>query len=330
MPSPDVILHIGLHKTATRFLQRAIFGRLDGYEFLVNPEPLFGSLKRALRHPQPKNREAAVKAVNQALAEAGDRTLVISDPTISGDMYSQHGDWRENMQFVHELFPAATVIYFVRRQSDWLQSAYRQSLVKGAGVPIEFFLNFRDGQFHQRTARKVGRARTVNALDLRFLEIYRGYAETFGPERVYLFRQEDLRRRPDAVNARLAEALGTAALPEQPKRISGNRAFSALAIRLFFPGVHRWPRPDWSDEFDAPVFRRMERRMRKIRTAMIRHVFDKVVYKDWSLLARNGMQEQLDAHYAEENEALAEVADQILEHGPASTALERARPTVSN
>jgi hypothetical protein len=326
----NVVVHIGLHKTATRFLQRAVFGQLDKNRFLVNPEPLFGNLKRALRHPNRENRAAAADAANQALAEAGERTLVISDPTISGDMYSQHEDWRQNMELVHDLFPGATVIYFVRRQSDWLQSAYRQSLVKGPGVPIEFFLNFREDRFHQRPARKIGRARTVNALGLRFLEIYRGYAETFGPERVYLFRQEDLRRRPEAVNTRLAEALGTTALPEQPKRISGNRAFSALAIRLFFPGVHRWPRPDWSDKFHAPRFRRMERRMRKIRTALIRHVFDKLVYRDWPLLARNGMQEQLDAHYAEENEALAEVADQILEHGPASTALECARSSGSN
>lgn len=320
-----VVLHIGLHKAATRFLQRAVFTNLDSDRFLFNPEPLFHDLRQAVRHPGDENRAArADAAAERARVLAGKRTIVISDPSISGDMYSSHEDYSDNLALVHRLFPEATILYFVRKQSDWLHSAYRQALVKGPGMPIEFFLNFRGGRFVDRTSRKVGNARNVNALDLRFLDIYRDYADTFGAERVYLLRQEDLRQRPADVYRRVAEALGLEALGEEKGRVSANRSFSALAIHLFFPGVHRQPRPGPAIEDAAPTMQRIHRRLTKIRTALIRHGFDRLVYRDWDLLARHGMREKLEAHYEPEYRALSEISAAVLDEGPGPAARARA------
>lgn len=321
MASPEVVLHIGLHKTATRFLQRAVFARLDPQRFLVNPPGLNRALKQALWYPSEETRARARETVARARDEAGDRTLLVSEPAISGDMYSSHEDWEENLGLVHDLFPEARIIYFVRRQSDWLHSAYRQALVKGPGMPIEFFLNYRQGAFRPREARMIGRARNLNALDLRFAAIYKCYARAFGAERVYLFRQEDLRRRPEPVHQRLAEALGLDALPEPPRRVSGNRAFSALAIHLFFPVVYRWPPRSRPNKHRFYWMARADRRLKKIRTAFIRHVFDRLVYRDQDLLARHGMREKLENHYGEENRVLEHVAEEILASGPGRHAL---------
>ncbi|MFP4696516.1 hypothetical protein [Thiohalospira sp.] len=43
---PKVLLHIGLHKTGTRFLQREVFGQLDPTQFSVNPEPLWPAVRQ--------------------------------------------------------------------------------------------------------------------------------------------------------------------------------------------------------------------------------------------------------------------------------------------
>jgi len=316
-----VVLHIGLHKTATRFLQRALFRSLDERSFWVNPQVLQRPLRRALREPSEANRQAAYEAAAEARAQAGERTLLISDPTISGDMYSSHVNYQNNLELVHGLFPEARIIYFVRRQSDWLQSAYRQALVKGPGMPIERFLNYYDGAFQARVARRVYGVRTVEALTLRFLALYRGYADRFGPERVYLFRQEDLRERPEHVYAGLACALGLRELPELPASVSGNRAFSALAIRLFFAGTGRCPAAPSADdaEGDTPPTR-PRHPTRRLRTLFIRHVFDKIIYKDWDLLAAHGMREQLDRHYGAEFEALTRVASEVIRRGPSDNA----------
>jgi len=325
MSEPRVVLHIGLHKTATRFLQRAVFIQLDPEQFLVNPEPCSHHLRQAARHPGDTAwKEAAAAAAGEAKRLAGDRTLVLSDPSISGDMYSSHVDYAENLALVRELFPEATVIFFVRRQSDWLQSAYRQHLIMGRALPIEAFVNYYQGTFRPRIARVVNGARNVEAKTLRFLDIYAAYARAFGSDRVYLLRQEDLRGRPQQVYDRLAEALGMNELPELPSRISANRAFSALAIDLFFPTVHRpWKPPRQQDAERRPprVLRRLNKPLRKLRVVLIRHAFDRIIYRDRDLLARNDMRAQLDRHYEQEYQVLAAVADEILANGPSPRAL---------
>lgn len=314
-----VVLHIGLHKTATRFLQRALFRSLDATGFLFNPPELMAALRRALRQPSSESRSDLLRAARNALDEAGARTLVVSDPGISGDMFNNHADYADNLALIRTVFPHATVIYCVRNQADWLHSAYRQMLVKGRSAPIEMFLNFRDGEFQPRLARRTNRVRTLEALHLRWLEIYRAYCDAYGPERVYLFRQEDLRLQPDRVYARIAEALGIERLPELPARVSGNRAFSALAIRLFFPGTLRAVdvrRAELGNRPPAGFLWSLGRPLRNLRTLLIRHVIDRLTYKDWDLLAAHGMRERLEAHYRDENGRLSAAAGTILEQGP--------------
>jgi len=323
MPTPSVVVHIGLHKTATRYLQRGVFAQLDPAHFLVNPEPLARLLRQAVRHHDPDRANAARQAAEQARREAGGRTLLLSDPSISGDMYSSHQDYSTNLALIEELFPEAHIIYFVRRHTDWLQSAYRQSLKKGRAQSLEHFLNFTDGQFESRAARTVGGARNVEALRFAFDEIYRAYADRFGADRVYLFRQEDLRQRWHELEPRLAEALGLSALPATPGRVSGNRSFSALAIRLFIARPAAAPRAleKAGEQERAPSWwRDMLGGARRLRGVFIQHVFDRLIYRDWDLLAHAGMREHLEAHYALADERLAGAADRVLVEGPGEAA----------
>ena len=327
-----VILHIGLHKTGTRFLQREVFGQLDQDQFNYNPEPLWPELRQAVRHPGDRERSArAREAVAQWRASGDDRTLILSEPHISGDMYGNHHDYAKNLELVRELFPEARIIFFVRKQSDWLQSAYRQHLTKGKPVPFEVFLNFYRGDFRPRVGREVFGARNVEALSLRFLEIYRAYARAFGPDRVCLLRQEDLRQQPARIKALLAGVLGLDSLPEPPRERRHNRSYSALAIHLFHPSVLlRYPRPgpenargrripQWLNDILGPL--------RRLRRNIIQHVFDRLIYKDWDLLARHGMRQRIEAHYAEENAELERIATRILEEGPAAVAENRGERT---
>jgi hypothetical protein len=156
----------------------------------------------------------------------------------------------------------------------------------------------------------------MNAHELRFLRLYLGYAAAFGAGNVYLFRHEDLSRQPDAVHARLRDVLDIPKLPDLSVRRRHNRAFSALAIRLFFPGVHRAPRTTGRIEYASRLGERLDRTFRRIRTGFIQHVFDRLIYRDWDLLAAHGMREQLDAWYESENRVIEHVAREILANGP--------------
>lgn len=323
--SPRVLLHIGLHKTGTRFLQREVFGQLDPARFDYNPKPLWPAVRQAVRHPGDAPRLAeARRAVADWRAAADGRTLILSEPHISGDMYGSHHDHADNLALMRELFPDAAIVFFVRNQADWLQSAYRQHLAKGKPVPIEVFLNHHDGTFRPRVAREVFGARNVEALGLCFLDIYRAYAAAYGPERVYLARQEDLRTRPADVRALLAAALGLDSLPERPAPRGHNRSYSALAIQLFHPSVlRRYPPPGPGDGHGRRIPQWLNDILsvfRRLRRGFIQHGFDRLVYRDWDLLARHDMRARIDAHYAAENAELKRIAHRILEAGPRAMA----------
>ena len=316
---PEEIIHIGLHKTGTRFLQGEVFQQLDSNEFSVNPEPLWSKLRAAVRGPGDRAAaEAAREAVNNWRNSGDNRKLVLSEPHISGDMYSCHFDYYQNLQLIKQLFPDAVILFFVRNQADWLHSAYRQQLVRSPGIPINVFLNHYEGEFKPRLNRRVFGARNLEALNLRFLAIYRQYAAAYGASRVYLFRQEDLKNSSELVKKRIAEALGISSLPFPPKDKTKNRSYSALAISLFFPRSNKdFPKPTEKDIGPKQKrFKKISKPLKQFRHNFIQYVFDKIMYWDWDLLARGKMREKIDAHYAEENNELKRISRIILEQGP--------------
>jgi hypothetical protein len=323
-----VIIHIGLHKTGTRFLRRRVFEQLDPDDFIYNPGWLITPLRRAVRYrDQPetaKDLEAAVTAWRES---DNQRTLVLSEPHAGGDMYGMHEGCDINAALLRRVFPEAIIIYFVREHASWLQSAYRQSLVKDPGQSIQRFLNFYDGAFHGRPARRVAGNRNVEALGHDFLGIYHAYARQFGTDRVYLLRQESLRDRTEAVEARVAEALGMHKLPPPPASTSANRSFSALAIMLFFPGVWlRRRRPPVTSDTGTSAWRSRLNVLRKLRTNFIRHVFDRLIYIDWDLLQADDMRRRIEAHYQDEQRRLREIAEAILDEGPSAVDEEPCQP----
>lgn len=311
--SGRVILHIGLHKTGTRFLQRMVFAQLDPARFNVNPPELWEPLRAAARRPNDAALVQRCREAVRAWRESGDkRTLIVSEPHICGDMYSSYQDYQPNLALMKECFPEARIIYFVRKQSDWLHSAYRQHLARGKAIPIEVFLNFYGGEFRPRLARFVYGARNMEALNLPFLDIYQAYREAYGEDSVYLFRQEDLKNQASLVKARLADVLEIDQLPAPPRERQQNRSYSALAIKLFFPGTRRrYPPPTAAD-----IGRRKPSKLvsfaNRMRRVLIQHGFDKLIYRDWDLLDRHGMRQTLDSHYAAESAELERIAARVL------------------
>lgn len=325
----EVILHIGLHKTATRFFQKSVFRHLDADAFEYNPEPLTTLMTKTFRYPEDDARRRAFLEEARARMAADDaRKLFISLPEISGNMFNNHLDYLENVALVKSVFPRATIIYFVRRQSDWLLSAFKQSLHKGKAGPIEVFLNWYDGGFQRRVARRVNGMRNLDALNLKFWDIYEAYADAYGPERVYMLRYEDFKRRREDVIGRVEEALGVAELPIRNAGGVRNRQFSALAIRLFWPRLpwlHRRPTP--TPRSGPPGFLRTYspmRMVRALRRQFVQKVFDRLVYRDWDLLERHDMRAIIDEYYAEENRRIEAAAAEILDHGPSAAALDAA------
>lgn len=114
---PDIVLHVGLHKTATTFLQEEVFPKLD--ETKVNFINLTGQT----------NADTVL-----GISLDCNRINLISREGFSGFPYEIEKDYpsmtatmRERIAVnLYKMFPHARVIIGVRDKEDWLHSLFRQ------------------------------------------------------------------------------------------------------------------------------------------------------------------------------------------------------------
>lgn len=117
-------IHIGMHKTATTFLQREVFPRLSGVHFVPPTVPLNHLLRRA---PGTK--------------------VLISDENLSGRPWRMPPDaaysWREDRETsltnAAALFPGAKPLACFRKHRDFVVSLYKQYLHQGGTSSLEHF-----------------------------------------------------------------------------------------------------------------------------------------------------------------------------------------------
>lgn len=292
------VIHIGLHKTATRFFQHQLFAAVAEQGVIFNPVDIMPALHALFLKPQDATlQRAAVTAVANFREREPQATLLISKPDIPGDMYDPYDQYVGNLALLHQLFPDAHLVYVPRHPADWLLSAYRQSLVKGAGGPIEIFLNYHDGAFQPKRAPLVNGMRNVNALELPVTAIYEKACHHFGENSVSLMCFEDVRANKRLVFDHFSSLLDLPQLQVPAAEKIKNRSFSALAIKLFCAGNSSGHQRQYAEAVPPVMARYVHRPLRKLRANFIKHGWDSVLYRDWDLLARNDMREQLEAHY---------------------------------
>jgi hypothetical protein len=127
-----IILHIGLHKTATTWLQREVWPRWPGIRYLGKP----------FREPFASYAEAIEKLPDPA--------FLVSSESMSGSLRRVYlGDARWRVGFLEELERIATayaadheigIILGLRRHESWLLSIYKHYLKHGGVAPLREFL----------------------------------------------------------------------------------------------------------------------------------------------------------------------------------------------
>ena len=310
-----IVVHIGLHKTATRFFQNFVFSQLTSAGVLFNPPALMGPLHALYRDPSAEEAKARVMTALATLrAEGQGKCLLISKPDIPGEMYDGYPEHPEYLAMLRELVPEARILYVARHPADWFHSAYRQSLVKGRGGPIETFLNYRDGTFNEKRAVFADGMRNMDARGFPVRSIYDHCTELFGRDRVALICFEHVRSHKDDVLECLRKLIGLSCLPDlEPDRVK-NRSYSAQAIERFCSGGPASQTPVFFSD-DGPgnlIWTFWLKPLRKLRANFIKHGFDRVIYRDWDLMSRGGMREQLDELYQSDYEQLLAISQALL------------------
>ena len=314
-PPLRIVVHIGLHKTATRFFQNFVFAQLASSGVIFNPPSLMTPLHALYRDASAEDAKARVMtALARFRAEGRGRCLLISKPDIPGEMYDGYPEHPEHLALLKDLVPEAHILYVARHPADWLHSAYRQSLVKGRGGPIETFLNYRNGEFNEKRAVFADGMRNMDARRLPVLSIYDHCAELFGRDRVVLICFEHIRSHKGDVMECLRKLIGLSRLPDLDPNKLKNRSYSAQAIeRLCSGGLASHKLVSFSDNGPNNLYWTFWLKpLRKLRANFIKHGFDRVTYRDWDLMSRGGMRDQLNELYQRDYEQLLAISQILL------------------
>ncbi|KIG14041.1 hypothetical protein DB30_07308 [Enhygromyxa salina] len=187
----QIIIHVGLHKTGTTFLQERVFPALPDVRF-VHPlhyaQPSDGPIERFLLELMFRNAACIDVArhrerINAWLAQLHERTVLISSEAIVGWPIENHSNLSINAEYLARVFPTAKIWLVVRRQDRWVESAYAQLLKAGFSTSIERYLNYRDGRFDRYNVGLYN-GPNVDARDLNWDAFDRHYRERFGPDAV--------------------------------------------------------------------------------------------------------------------------------------------------
>jgi hypothetical protein len=122
-----IFFHVGLHKTGTTFLQRAVFPKWRGITYIPWP-----NLELFLR------------------LDSG-RTYLVSREGLSGRNWAHHHERDASLKRLSELFPDAQILISFRKHSGYIISSYRQYLQRGGAEVFERYFDIEsDGGFMKR------------------------------------------------------------------------------------------------------------------------------------------------------------------------------------
>ena len=243
---PRLYIHVGLHKTASTYLQKHVFPSISDVHYRQVP----AAVKKAL---QAINREAGssdklVTEFKEILRESfGDlvdctQPSLISEEMLSGYMLKGYQNTSLVASVLHEVFSShfeVHIVLLIRRQDDFLESGYRQALQQYSPVSITEYLNLQQDV----SPESINDIRLQASISLfNWSRIYRIYAEIFDPPKVHVFLQEKLANEPFEFAQDLQRVLHASTPPAMPRK-RANIGYSAVTARIAL-GVNKIVSPN--------------------------------------------------------------------------------------
>lgn len=187
----NILIHIGLHKTASSFLQGEIFSRAE-YGYLRWPDDQVTI--HELMVMRTSFQDAAPEAVDRIrhhvdLATQRGLTFVLSHERLAGHPASGGYDARLIADRLHRAMPNARVLIVLREQNSIIRSNYSQYITEGGPLSLRRFLT-----------QPSDKLRKIPSFDFAYFEYdlcIRYYQNLFGSDRVLALPYELLNRDSD-------------------------------------------------------------------------------------------------------------------------------------
>lgn len=215
-PAP-LLIHIGYHKTATTWMQRALFMPAHGYRQIFDHDVVWAQIAGPhglLFDPAP-----ARASIESGLAhvQAGE-VPVISSEILSGHPFLGGRESDAFARRLAQIAPEARILVTIRDQMRILPSVYMQYVLRGGTQPWTTFFEGQAAPGYLGFVPEHFEYHRLVAL----------YQELFGPERVHVMTQESLRAEPAQALERLARFAGA-------KQWQGLQAEAARPVGESYP-----------------------------------------------------------------------------------------------
>ena len=140
-----IYLHLGLHKTASTWLQKTVFNSLPDTLLITRPYTIFGKEFSELQFANDifYDSQRLVDEITRIGENSGKSRIIISDEAFSGLPKYNYLNRSTIANRLSKAFPNAEILLFLRGQAELLESLYKQSIDSGWNIsPMDqsFFL----------------------------------------------------------------------------------------------------------------------------------------------------------------------------------------------
>ncbi|MCT0206584.1 hypothetical protein [Synechococcus sp. CS-1332] len=228
MKGRRILIHVGLHKTASTFLQQKVFPSFTQYEFLGKSYLGYNSAFNRLIYGddtlyQSSEIRQELRLICDRMVSTGASGLILSEEEFSGHPEYNYMNRGTVARRLAEIFPNAEILLVLRGQLDMICSLYNQFVKVGrfTGHLDRNFLHsshegmtlaeWFDGKNPHISGRFINHQSFMIPDHFRYSAIYSFYASLFPKVHVLLF--EELQAAPMIFMGKLASIL-SAPLPE--------------------------------------------------------------------------------------------------------------------
>jgi hypothetical protein len=254
------VVHIGLHKTATTWLQRHLFPLVTSHR-VVERELIQEALIR--QHAFAFDAERARNTMHLRPAEA----VLLSEEHLSGDLFNdgfRGALSRELARRIRATLPDSEIALVIRRQSDIIASTYGQYVAVGGTHTLARFL------FHPELKWYIPGFDFDHYDYRKWIEYYRA---EFGPERVHVFLYEDFATDNRAFVDSFLQRLGltVSGVPAYAARERPRLGAVELAVFRFWNRFRRGGLAHKHYFLHVPGARRVGKRLSRLAGAALGH-----------------------------------------------------------
>jgi len=299
---PSVLVHIGYHKTGSRWLRHLFFGNpATGYGWVDKAGEEHPVRRLVGARPFEFDADASRAEFEPLISKIVDAGLspVVSFERLSGNPFSGGYDSKEIADRLAQVFPDARVLVVIREQRSMIVSTYKQYVREGGALsPSKFMLP------------PTSRSLRVPWFDLRHFEYHHllgYYRRLFGPEGVLALPYEQFVADPRAFVDRIGRFAGRtlgdetlASLPFDTRTNPGPPAI-AITVRRVLNGLGVCTDLNPAPPLASPVFWRLGKRIDRLSLAP-RQAVDREEEK-----LRRTVEEIVGDRYVDSNRETAEL-----------------------